>query len=103
MGRGSLAILSSAASSHGRSRRTREVVLSIRKFITSPLVRATRDLLGRYIWTHPHISQTFRSRPAYQVAFKKTWLSLLWGGEAKTRQLREALAVAISAANQCLY
>jgi AhpD family alkylhydroperoxidase len=28
---------------------------------------------------------------------------LMWGGEAETRRLRESIAVAISAANQCFY
>ena len=71
--------------------------------ITSALVRTTRPLAERYIWTHPSIAQTFRSRPTYQASFKKAWLSLMWGGEAGTRRLRESIAVAISAANQCLY
>ena len=75
----------------------------MRSSITSPLVRATRHLASRYIWTHPSIAQTFRCRPTYQASFKKTWLSLMWGGEARTRRLRESIAVAISAANQCLY
>jgi hypothetical protein len=65
--------------------------------------RATRQLAGRYIWTHPNIVQTFGCRPTYQASFKKTWLSLMWGGEAGTRRLRESIAVAISAANQCFY
>ncbi|HVW02252.1 MAG TPA: hypothetical protein VHB77_18005 [Planctomycetaceae bacterium] len=72
-------------------------------FITSTLVNATRKVAGRYIWTHPNIAQTFRSRPTYLASFKKTWLSLLWGGEADDRRLRESIAVAVSAANQCLY
>ena len=72
-------------------------------FITSTLVSATRKVTGRYIWTHPNIAQTFRSRPTYLASFKKTWLSLLWGGEADDRRLRESIAVAVSAANQCLY
>jgi hypothetical protein len=67
------------------------------------LIRATRHFARRFIWTHPNIAQTFRSRPAYQVSFKKTWLSLLWGGNARRRRLRESIAVAVSAANQCLY
>ena len=75
----------------------------MRSLITSALVRATRQLAGRFIWTHPSIAQTFRSRPMYQASFKKTWLSLLWGGEASTRRLRESIAVAVSAANQCFY
>jgi hypothetical protein len=29
--------------------------------------------------------------------------SLMWGGEASTRRLRESIAVAISASNQCFY
>lgn len=80
-----------------------KVDLTMRRFFTDPLVRATRHLAGRYIWTHPGIAQTFRSRPAYQASFKRTWLSLMWGGEADTRRMREAIAVAVSAANQCLY
>ena len=75
----------------------------MRSVIKSALVRATRQLAGRYIWTHPKIAETFRCQPPYQAAFKKTWLSLMWGGEAGTRRLRETIAVAISAANQCFY
>lgn len=71
--------------------------------ITSAMVRTTRQLAGRYIYTHPNIALTFRCRPPYHAAFKKTWLSLMWGGEADRRRLREAIAVAISAANQCFY
>jgi Carboxymuconolactone decarboxylase family len=77
--------------------------LTMRSLITSALVSATRQLARRYIWTHPSIAETFRCRPEYQASFKKTWLSLMWGGEAGTRRLRESIAVAISAANQCFY
>jgi hypothetical protein len=80
-----------------------EVHLTMRSLITSALVRGTRQLAERYIWTHPSIAETFRCRPTYQASFKKTWLSLMWGGEADTRRLRESIAVAISAANQCFY
>lgn len=73
------------------------------KVITSAMVRTTRQLAGRYIWTHPNIAQTFRCRSTYHASFKKTWLSLMWGGDAGTRRLRESIAVAISAANQCFY
>lgn len=72
-------------------------------FIPSALVRATRRLAERYIWTHPNIAQTFHCRPTYVASFKKTWLSLMWGGEPGARRLREAIAVAVSAANQCVY
>ena len=75
----------------------------MRSLITSALVRATRQLAERYIWTNPSISETLRCRPMYQASFKRTWLSLMWGGEAGTRRLRESIAVAISAANQCFY
>lgn len=75
----------------------------MRNLITRPLVRATKQVAGRYIWTHSSIAQTFRCRPAYQASFKKAWLSLMWGGQADTRRLRESIAVAISAANQCFY
>ena len=75
----------------------------MRRLIKSALVCATRQLTERYIWTHPSIAETFRCRPTYHDSFKKTWLSLMWGGEADTRRLRESIAVAISAANQCFY
>lgn len=72
-------------------------------FMTSAMVRTTRQLAGRYIWTHPNIARAFLCRPTYQASFKKAWLSLMWGGEADRRRLRESIAVAISAANQCFY
>ena len=75
----------------------------MRSLITNALTRTTRRLAGRYIWTHPSIARTLRCRPTYQASFKNTWLSLMWGGEAATRRLRESIAVAISAANQCFY
>jgi hypothetical protein len=80
-----------------------EVEKTMRNLLTGQLVRATRRLAGRYIWTHASIAQTFRCRPAYLASFKETWLSLMWGGQAGTRRLRESIAVAVSAANQCLY
>jgi len=80
-----------------------EVYPTMSSLITSALVGATRQLAGRYIWTNPSIAQTFRCRPTYHASFKKTWLSLMWGGEAETRRMRESIAVAISAANQCFY
>ena len=75
----------------------------MRSLITSAMVGATRQLAEHYIWTHPSIAETFRCRPTYHASFKKTWLALMWGGEAGTRHLRESIAVAISAANQCFY
>lgn len=75
----------------------------MRSLITRTMVRATRKLAERYIWTHPSIAQSLCCRPTYQASFKKTWLSLMWGGEAGTRRLRESIAVAISAANRCFY
>lgn len=72
-------------------------------FMTNRLLRAARRLTGRLIWTHPNIAQTFRSQPPYVASFKQTWLSLLWGGEASARQLREAIAVSVSVSNQCFY
>lgn len=72
-------------------------------FITIALVRATRHLAGHFIWTQPNIARTFRSRPTYVASFKKTWLSLLWGGDPGQRRLRESIAVAVSTTNQCFY
>lgn len=71
--------------------------------IANALVGTTRHLAGRYIWTTPSIARTFGCRPTYQASFKRTWLSLMWGGEPDNRELRESIAVAISAANQCFY
>jgi hypothetical protein len=81
----------------------KEVQVPMRSLIAGALVRTTRQLAERYIWTNPSIAETLRCRPTYQDSFKRTWLSLMWGGEAGTRQLRETIAVAISAANQCFY
>jgi hypothetical protein len=75
----------------------------MRRLIASTLVQVTRQFAERYIWTHPNIAQSLRCRPTYHASFKKTWLSLMWGGEAGSRRLRESVAVAISAANQCFY
>ncbi|QEH32703.1 hypothetical protein OJF2_11820 [Aquisphaera giovannonii] len=75
----------------------------MRSLIRNAMVRTTRRLAGRYIWTQPNIARTFRCRPAYQASFKKAWLSLMWGGEVERRRLREAIAVAISSANRCFY
>jgi hypothetical protein len=80
-----------------------EVYATMPSLITDALVRATRQLTGRYIWTNPSIARTFQCRPTYHASFKKTWLSLMWGGKADTRRLRESIAVAISTANQCFY
>lgn len=75
----------------------------MRNLIASALARTARQLSARYIWTHPSIVQTFACRPTYQASLKKTWLSLMWGGEADTRRLRESIAVTTSVANQCFY
>ena len=64
--------------------------------------RSVRRLADRYIWTHPSILATFACRPEYQRAFKATWLSLMWA-DFDRRLLREAVAVAISTANRCVY
>jgi hypothetical protein len=71
--------------------------------ITSAMFRTTRRIAGRYIWTRPNIARTFGCRPTYHASFKRAWLSLMWGGEVERRRLRESIAVAISAANQCFY
>jgi hypothetical protein len=71
--------------------------------IMGSMLRTTRKLAGRYIWTQPNIARAFRCRPTYQASFKRTWLSLMWGGEVEGRRLRESIAVAISAANRCFY
>jgi len=70
--------------------------------ISSPALRMIRRFADRYIWTHPGILATFGCRSSYQAAFKATWLSLMWTNPPR-RRLREAVAVAVSAANQCVY
>lgn len=57
--------------------------------------------LGRYF--RSNIEATFRSRPACQAAFVETWRLLMWASPAQRRPLREAVAVAVSAANACAY
>jgi hypothetical protein len=75
----------------------------IPSLITNAMVRTTRRVAGRFIWTHPNIAQAFRCRPTYYASFKRAWLSLMWGGEAHTRRLRESIAVAVTSANRCFY
>lgn len=65
-------------------------------------VRSIRRFADRRIWTHPSILATFGCRPIYQAAFKNTWLSLMWA-DPRRRRLREAVAVAVSTANRCVY
>lgn len=64
--------------------------------------QAFRRYSERYIWTQPSIAATFRCRPSYLAAFKETWRLLMWRVPER-RHLREAIAVAISTANQCVY
>ena len=76
--------------------------MTMRSSIRRAALRAIRRIADRSIWTHPSIIATFRPRPAYLRAFKNTWLSLLWA-DPRRRRLREAVAVAVSAANRCVY
>ena len=43
----------------------------MRSLITSAMVRASRQLAERYIWTHPSIAETFRCRPTYQAVVQE--------------------------------
>jgi hypothetical protein len=75
------------------------------KFLSAPkhvVVQSIRRVADRYIWTHPSIAATFGCRPEYLAAFKRTWRLLMWG-DPRWRRLREAVAVAVSTANQCVY
>jgi hypothetical protein len=65
-------------------------------------VGGIRRVADRYIWTRPSIAATFGCRPAYLAAFKATWRLLMWG-DTEWRRLREAVAVAVSTANRCVY
>ena len=76
--------------------------MTIGNSIRKVTVHVIRQVAERFIWTHPSILATFRCRPTYLAAFKNTWLSLMWG-DPRRRRLREAVAVAVSMANQCVY
>jgi hypothetical protein len=66
------------------------------------LLRSIRRQADRHIWTKPSVAATFAGRPSYLAAFKETWQLLMWG-DPRRRPLREAVAVAVSVANRCVY
>lgn len=72
------------------------------RWVGRAAVGPIRHVADRYIWTGPSILATFGCRPTYQAAFKETWQLLLWG-DPRRRRLREAVAVAVSTANRCVY
>jgi hypothetical protein len=67
------------------------------------ITRTIRRFADHYVWTNPGIAATFGCRPTYLAAFKETWQLLMWWGDPRRRRLREAVAVAVSTANQCVY
>ena len=75
----------------------------MRSFITGALVRATRQLAQRYIWTHVGIAQTFRLSPSVPSFFQKDMAVSDVGRRTSDAAIAGAVAVAISAANQCFY
>ena len=76
--------------------------MKIRSVTRSGVLQTFRRVADHYVWTHPSILATFQCRPAYLTAFQNTWRSLLWS-DPRRRRLREAVAVAVSAANGCVY
>jgi hypothetical protein len=99
---GSVNCVSEEVGSKGLIERKMGEAVRMRNAIPDAIVRVIRHLADRYVWTQPSILATFRCRPRYQAAFRNTWLSLMWG-DPSGRRLREAVAVAVSTANQCVY
>jgi hypothetical protein len=76
--------------------------VGIGELVRKTSLQVIRRCSDRYIWTHPSVLATFRCRPSFLGAFKETGLLLMWGNLVR-RRLREAIAVAISTANHCIY
>ena len=51
----------------------------------------------------PKIFAVLKRRPAYQFAAIDAWRRMMWRPGGLPRRTREAIAVAVSIANQCLY
>ncbi|MEQ1828518.1 MAG: carboxymuconolactone decarboxylase family protein [Pirellula sp.] len=52
---------------------------------------------------NPKIFNALRGCPAYQFAAIDAWRRSMWHAGGLPRRTREAIAVAVSVANQCLY
>lgn len=52
---------------------------------------------------NPKIFATLKNCPAYQYAAIDAWRRAMWHTGGLPRRTREAIAVAVSTANQCLY
>ena len=53
--------------------------------------------------TNPKIFEALQGCPDYQVAAVDAWRRAMWHTGGLQRRTREAIAVAVSIANQCLY
>ena len=68
-----------------------------------------QSLLGRLLsrfsgpLSDPKIFAVLKPRPAYQFAVIDAWRRMMWRPGGLSRRTREAIAVAVSIANQCLY
>ena len=51
----------------------------------------------------PKIFAVLKNRPDYQFAASDAWRRAMWHQGGLPRRTREAIAVAVSTANQCLY
>ncbi len=63
-------------------------------------------LIPRWLLTpvwDPKIFRVLQSRPAYLLSSIEAWQSTVWQAGALTKATREAIAVAVSTANQCVY
>jgi hypothetical protein len=63
-------------------------------------------LLPRWLLTpiwDPKIFHVLQPRPSYRLASLQAWQSTIWQSGVLSRAVREAIAVAVSTANRCLY
>jgi alkylhydroperoxidase family enzyme len=51
----------------------------------------------------PKIFDVLKRRPRYRFAAIDAWRRAMWHKEGLSRRTREAIAVSVSLANQCLY
>ena len=64
--------------------------------------KAVTPFLGSPL-SDPKIFNVLKPCPAYQFAAIDAWRRSMWHDGGLERRTREAIAVAVSAANQCLY
>jgi alkylhydroperoxidase family enzyme len=68
----------------------------------SAVGRLLAQLFGKAL-RDPKIFDVLKPRPRYRFAAIDAWRSAMWHPGGLTRRTREAIAVAVSLANQCVY